>query len=74
MTGTLKLRKTLKIALIASVALFAFLQLVPYGRDHSNPPVIQEPSWDQPATRQLAVRACFDCHSNMRDSANIAAI
>lgn len=27
-------------------------------------PVIAEPAWDMPATRDLAVRACFDCHSN----------
>lgn len=30
----------------------------------TNPPVAQEPRWDSPATRALAVRACFDCHSN----------
>ena len=40
------------------------IQLVPYGRDHSNPPVISEPSWDSPTTRALAKQACFDCHSN----------
>ena len=40
------------------------VQLVPYGRDHSNPPVTGEPTWDSPATRELAKRACFDCHSN----------
>ncbi len=40
------------------------LQLVPYGRDHSNPPVTKEPAWDSPRTRALAVTACFDCHSN----------
>jgi hypothetical protein len=40
------------------------IQLVPYGRDHRNPPVTQEPAWDRPQTRLLAVRACFDCHSN----------
>jgi mono/diheme cytochrome c family protein len=46
---------------------FAFLvviQVVPYGRNHSNPPVLQEPAWDSPDTRALARRACFDCHSN----------
>jgi hypothetical protein len=49
----------------ASVAvLFALLQIVPYGRAHSNPPVVQEPAWDSARTRELAVRACFDCHSN----------
>lgn len=40
------------------------IQLVPYGRDHSNPPIGEEPAWDSPTTRELAVRACFDCHSN----------
>jgi mono/diheme cytochrome c family protein len=40
------------------------VQLAPYGRDHSNPPVIAEPQWDSSQTRDLAVRACFDCHSN----------
>lgn len=40
------------------------VQLVPYGRDHTNPPVTGEPAWDSPETRALASRACFDCHSN----------
>jgi hypothetical protein len=40
------------------------LQIVPYGRTHSNPPTLVEPAWDSPRTRELAVRACFDCHSN----------
>lgn len=39
-------------------------QLVPYGRDHSNPVVTAEPAWNAPGTRALAQRACFDCHSN----------
>lgn len=46
------------------VVLFIAIQFVPYGRDHSNPPVVAEPVWDSPRTRELAVRACFDCHSN----------
>lgn len=40
------------------------LQLVPYGRAHENPPVVREPAWDSAVTRDLAGRACFDCHSN----------
>lgn len=40
------------------------VQLVPYGRDHSNPPVTGEPQWDSPRTAELAQRACYDCHSN----------
>ena len=40
------------------------IQLVPYGRDHRNPPLRSEPLWDSPTTRALAKQACFDCHSN----------
>lgn len=40
------------------------IQLVPYGRDHTNPPVTGEPNWDSPRTRELFYRACADCHSN----------
>ena len=43
---------------------FGLIQLVPYGRDHANPPVISEPAWNSPATKALARKACFDCHSN----------
>ncbi len=50
-------------ALVLGGALVA-AQLVPYGRDHSNPAVAAEPRWDSPHTRTLAQRACFDCHSN----------
>jgi len=46
------------------VGLLVIMQVIPYGRAHENPPVIQEPTWDSPRTRELAVRACFDCHSN----------
>ncbi len=40
------------------------IQFVPIGRNHTNPPVIAEPNWDSPQTRQLFFRACADCHSN----------
>ena len=46
---------------------FLVIQLVPYGRDHTNPPVTGEPTWDGPETRALAKQACFDCHSNETD-------
>ena len=52
------------VLLLLGVCAFLALQLVPYGRDHSNPPVKREPTWDSPQTRALAKRACFDCHSN----------
>ncbi len=57
-------KRVLKYVLTLAVVAFVVIQLVPYGRDHANPPVIAEPGWDIPATRELAVRACFDCHSN----------
>jgi len=40
------------------------IQLIPFGRQHTNPPVVREPAWDSPQTRALAKRACFNCHSN----------
>ena len=46
------------------VLAFVAIQFVPYGRDHVNPPVVREPTWDSPETRALAKQACFDCHSN----------
>jgi hypothetical protein len=56
-------RKTLTIAMSA-LAFLALIQLVPYGRNHTNPPQRVEPAWNSPETRALAERACFDCHSN----------
>ena len=47
-----------------AVALLLLIQLVPYGRNHLNPAPGQEPAWNSPQTRELAVRACYDCHSN----------
>lgn len=52
-----------RIGLVVLGTLLA-IQLVPYGRDHANPPVTGEPAWDAPETRTLARQACFDCHSN----------
>jgi Haem-binding domain len=49
---------------IGLLLVFGLVQLVPYGRSHTNPPVVAEPAWDNPLTRTLAQRACFDCHSN----------
>ncbi len=57
-------KRMLGFGFLVLVAGFAAIQFVPYGRNHTNPPVRAEPQWDSPATRQLAVVACFDCHSN----------
>jgi hypothetical protein len=58
------LRKVVRWLPVVLVGLGVAIQLVPYGRTHTNPPVVQEPRWDSPRTRELAVRACYDCHSN----------
>lgn len=57
-------KKVFRIGALGLIGALAIAQLVPYGRAHTNPPVVAEPAWDQPATRTLADRACFDCHSN----------
>jgi hypothetical protein len=49
---------------IVLVGALLVIQLVPYGRNHANPPIRQEPQWNSPDTRELTARACFDCHSN----------
>lgn len=51
-------------AAIGAVLLLA-IQIVPYGRAHSNPPVTGEPQWATPETRVLMERACYQCHSNL---------
>jgi hypothetical protein len=59
-----RLLKALLKGLACLIAVFALIQAIPYGRTHENPGVLKEPAWDTPRTRELAKRACFDCHSN----------
>lgn len=58
------MRRILKRAFYAGLVLYGLIQLVPYGRDRTARLVIVEPAWDSTRTRELAKRACFDCHSN----------
>jgi mono/diheme cytochrome c family protein len=55
-----------KVGLIIAILLggFILIQLIPYGHNHTNPPVVTDIKWDSPHTKELAQRACFDCHSN----------
>jgi mono/diheme cytochrome c family protein len=48
----------------AVLVVFGLIQLVSYGKSHSDPPVTGEPAWATPETRELMVRACYGCHSN----------
>ena len=47
------------VFICAAIGIITFLSGAP-----QNPAVVQEPAWDSPQTRELALRACFDCHSN----------
>jgi mono/diheme cytochrome c family protein len=62
--GRINRRRLWRWALVSIFAVFLAAQLVPFGRDHSNPPVSAEPKWDSPQTRALTMTACGDCHSN----------
>jgi hypothetical protein len=56
-------RWLVRIAL-GGLGVFALIQLVPYGWQHSNPPVTQDAPWPSAEAREVAVGACYDCHSN----------
>jgi hypothetical protein len=58
------MKKAIGIVGLVLLTGFLLIQLIPYGHQHTNPPVQQEPAWPDTQTRDLAVRACFDCHSN----------
>ncbi|UDY34124.1 heme-binding domain-containing protein [Dermatobacter hominis] len=49
---------------LAGLVTLLVIQLVPYGRSHSNPPATGEPQWADARTRELVVAACYSCHSN----------
>ena len=57
-------KRILIIGALVALAIFVVLQVLPIGRAEAEPGVVREPAWDAPATRALAVRACFDCHSS----------
>lgn len=56
--------RILLILVLLAFAGAAAIQLIRPPIVGNNPPVVREPSWSDPAARALAVRACFDCHSN----------
>ncbi len=48
--------------ILVGLGVFLMIQFVPYRVD--NPSTRDEPAWDSPRTRELAVAACYSCHSN----------
>ncbi len=59
-----RIGRLLRIGAVGFGLLMIAIQFIPFGRDHTNPPVQAEPAWDSPQTRALFFRACADCHSN----------
>lgn len=51
-------------AVVALLGVVGAIQLVPYGRDHTNPPVTAEYAWRSAEARAVVKKACYDCHSN----------
>ena len=58
------MHRALKAGAVLSAIVVGGMQLVPYGRDHDNPPVTADAPWPDDESRRLAVAACYDCHSN----------
>lgn len=57
-------KKIFSRVVLVLIGIVVAIQLVPYGRNHTNPPAAPEPSWDSPRTRELFHRACANCHSH----------
>jgi hypothetical protein len=59
------MKRYLKVGVPAALALLLVIQLVPYGRDHKNPPVTHPAIFKSAAVRQIVADSCNDCHSNL---------
>jgi hypothetical protein len=63
MLNNIEADKKIVVGVLLSVGIILILiQLWPL--ELSNPAVVSEPEWGTTRTRELAERACFDCHSN----------
>lgn len=60
----MKTSRKLGFALAILVGLGILIQVIPYGRSHSNPKSGTPVVWNAPETERLARLACYDCHSN----------
>jgi len=58
------IKRIIGIVILAGLALFVVIQLIPFGRNHDNPPVVQDTPWGSPVAEAIARRSCYDCHSN----------
>ncbi len=61
------MKKILLILFGIGILMFALIQFVPYGHQHTNPVTVSEPQWSNPEARALVKQNCFQCHSNETD-------
>ncbi|QGG94437.1 heme-binding domain-containing protein [Actinomarinicola tropica] len=61
------MRRILVRSALGALVVFLAIQLVPYGWEKPNPPVVAEPTWPSARAEELARSACYDCHSNETD-------
>jgi hypothetical protein len=57
-------RKFASVLLAGALGFFVLIQFIPFGRNHTNPPIVSEPQWSSPEARALVKERCFQCHSN----------
>lgn len=57
------IRRYVSRILLGGVALVALIQLVPYGRSHTNPKATKSPMFASARAQQIFTAACADCHS-----------
>jgi mono/diheme cytochrome c family protein len=57
-------KKMILIVVGGGLLLFGLIQLIPFGHNHVNPPMVSEPAWSSPEARTLVKEHCFQCHSN----------
>jgi hypothetical protein len=62
-----RLRRTFGIVALVLLVPLLLIQLVPYGRDHANPPPTKQVALATAAQRDLFRAACRDCHSYETD-------
>jgi len=60
-------KKILGWLILIVAGLFLAIQLIPYGREHTNPPLVSEQQWEHPQAMGAAQKACYDCHSNQTE-------
>jgi len=54
----------LVVVIVLCIASIVLPQFIRIGGEQTNPAVVKEPAWDSQKTKELAKRACYDCHSN----------